>query len=114
MASGQGSGGMKDYAKALVEDLSGLATEHLVQKRQPDFRDVRVVFELFDLAKFNQVAAPKGIPLFQLFRRRYVQLPMNSNAFATAERAKESLDVLIFPLKLTAVEAGESSITHDA
>lgn len=105
---------MKGYAKASVEISSGLATEYLVQKRQPDFRNVRVVLELLNLAEFSQVAVPKGIPFFQLVRRRYVQLPMHSNTFAAAERAKEGLNVLIFPLKFAAVEAGESSITHDA
>lgn len=43
-----------------------------------------------------------------------MELPMHANALATAKRAEESLNVLIFALKFAAMEARECSITHDA
>lgn len=43
-----------------------------------------------------------------------MKLPVNSNTLPSAKRTEKSLNVLILPLKLAAVKAGECSITHDA
>lgn len=91
-----------------------MATEYLVKERQANLRYVGVVLELFDLAQLVQVTIPERIPLLCFFRRRDMELPMHTNALATAKRAEESLDVLIFALKFAAMEARECSITHDA
>lgn len=72
------------------------------------------MLELLDLTQLIQVTIPERIPLLDLFRRGYMELPVHTYTLAPAQRAKECLYVLIFPLKLAAVEAGKGSIAHDA
>lgn len=105
---------MKVYAKSSVGVSSGLATEYLIQERQTDLGNIRVVLELFNLTKFKQIPIPERIPFLDLFRRWHVQLPMDTNALPSAKRAEKGLYVLVLSLQLAAVETGECSVTHDA